>query len=59
MENLNTNRIIVFIGFVIVFIGVQIAMINNLEIPEEVYAILSTLGAALAGLVTNPVKDVE
>ena len=59
MPDLNYNRLAVFVGFIVAFLGVEVLVLQNIEVPTELLTVLSTTTAALVGLATNVNKEVE
>lgn len=54
LSNWNIQHVLIFIVFLTVLVAAEILVIQGLEVPQEFLAVITTLGAALAGLVTNP-----
>lgn len=60
LSKLNPQRLMLFIVFIVVFTAIEILTLNNLAVPTEFTAILSTVVAALVGLITDPtIEDNE
>lgn len=56
-ENIDYNKLTIFVVFIIVFLSVSILAYNEIEIPSQFMTIVVSLGAAIVGLVTNINKD--